>query len=85
MQASLNDLLHDNIKGKQLIVWTSQAFEKTRKSLASAALLAYPKGNAKLALFTDTSDRSVGAATTKRQQRLGTAGVLFEESGRVEI
>ena len=65
IQVPLNDLLQGNIKGKAPIQWNSealQAFEECKKSLANAALIAYPAPDAALALFTDASDFAVGAA-----------------------
>jgi len=63
--ASLNDLLRGNARGKTPVEWFSraqEAFDASRESLAKTALLAHPRGNAKIALFTDASDQSVGAA-----------------------
>jgi len=57
------------MKGKEPLRWTpnaQQAFEKTKESLAQAALLAHPRMSRKLALFADASDRSVGAALQQR-------------------
>ena len=65
IQAPLNELLQGNIKGKAPIQWNSealQAFEECKKSLANAALIAYPAPDAALALFTVASDFAVGAA-----------------------
>jgi len=63
--APLNDLLRSNACGKTLVEWSpkaQKAFDASRESLAKTALLAHPRGNAKIALFTDASDQSVGAA-----------------------
>ena len=71
IEAPLNDLLQDNIKGKTPVTWTQaarQAFQTVKESLARATLLAHPEQNAKLALFTDASDTSVGAVL---QQKTG--------------
>lgn len=65
LQAPLNDLLHGNIKGKTPITWTTStqaAFNECRESIAQAALLAYPEPNAPLAIISDASDFTVGAA-----------------------
>ena len=65
LQAPLNDHLQDNVKGKTPVNWTAesvQAFEACKESLAQATLLAHPKPDAPLALFTDASDFTVGAA-----------------------
>lgn len=67
--APLNDLLRNNMKGKAPITWTPQAeraFEASREKLAQATLLAHPRSDAELALFTDASDHSVGAALQQR-------------------
>ena len=65
LQAPLNDHLQDNVKGKTPVKWTAtsvRAFEACKESLAQATLLAHPKPDAPLALFTDASDFTVGAA-----------------------
>jgi len=49
--------------------WTPtmvQAFEDCMASLSSATLLAHPDPSATLALFTDASDTSIGAALQQR-------------------
>ena len=64
-QAPLTALLEGNAKGKQPIRWTPEtmrAFEETKRRLAEATLLAHPKTDAPLALFTDASDSAVGSA-----------------------
>lgn len=64
VQAPLNELLRGNVKGKTPVNWTPEAaaaFEESRASLARAALLAHPKQDAPLAVFTDASDFTVGA------------------------
>jgi len=63
--APLNDLLRGRSKGKAPIEWTPQArqaFEAAKESLAQATLLAHPRVSTELALFTDASKNSVGAA-----------------------
>jgi len=57
--APLNDLLRDNARGKTPVEWSpkaQKAFDASRESLVKTALLAHPRGNVKIALFTDTSD-----------------------------
>ncbi|KMQ86466.1 pol polyprotein [Lasius niger] len=69
IQAPLNELLHGEVKGKTPITWTPQAqeaFKITKESLTQATLIAHPKLNAELALFTDASDNSVGAVLQQR-------------------
>jgi len=68
--APFNDLLHGNVRGKTPVSWflqAQEAFDASRESLAKTALLAHPKTNAELALFTDAFDQSIGAAL--QQQR----------------
>ncbi|XP_011688456.1 PREDICTED: uncharacterized protein LOC105450360 [Wasmannia auropunctata] len=68
-QALLHDLLGSK-KGATVLEWTAetkQAFEDTKNSLAQTALLAHPKAHTELALFTDASDRCVGAVLQQRQ------------------
>jgi len=65
----LNDFLLGNIKGKARVAWTPQArqaFNDSKEKLARAALLAHPGAGAELALFTDASEQSVGAALQQR-------------------
>lgn len=64
-QAPLNELLKGNVKGKTPINWTPEAtsaFEASKESLAQATLLAHPQSSAPLAIFSDASDRAVGAS-----------------------
>ena len=63
-QAPLTSLLEGNVKGKQPIRWTPETTRASKeiKRLAEATLLAHPKANAPLALFTDASDTAVGSA-----------------------
>jgi len=64
--ATISELLHRNIRGKTPILCSSKAekaFEKSKKSLAKTKiLLVHPKMNGELALFTDASNQSIGAA-----------------------
>ena len=65
LQAPLNDHLQDYVIRKTPVNWTAesvQALEACKESLAHAALLAHPKPDAPLALFTDASDFTMGAA-----------------------
>jgi len=58
MQTSIYDLLGAK-KDAATIEWTEeaqQAFENTKRSLTQTALLAYPRANVELDLFTDASD-----------------------------
>ncbi|XP_033218483.1 uncharacterized protein LOC117173944 [Belonocnema kinseyi] len=64
-QAPLHELLKGNIKGGSIMIWNEtalQAFEECKKSLAEAALLAYPAPAAPLAIFADASNFAIGAA-----------------------
>jgi transposase InsO family protein len=65
MQAPLNNLLKDGVKGNEPVHWSSEtdvAFESCRQSLAHATRLTHPKQNAELSLYTDASDTAMGAA-----------------------
>lgn len=66
IQAPLNTYLH-NVKkrDKTPIEWTAeatQAFEACKDSIKNAALLAHPSHHATLAIFSDASDKTAGAA-----------------------
>jgi len=68
MQAPIHDLLGVK-KGATAINWTKEtlhAFEKTKQSLAQIALVAHPRAHAKLALFTNAYDHSIGAVLQQR-------------------
>lgn len=68
-QAALNDLLQGNTKGNAPVSWTPEAeaaFEACKESLAQAALLAHPRLDAPLAVFTDASDFTIGAALQQK-------------------
>jgi len=57
------------VKGSQPVDWTPtmfQAFEDCKASLYRATLLGHPDPSATLALFTDASDTSIGAALQQR-------------------
>jgi len=60
--APINEFLQDNVRGKTPILWSSQAQEAFETNLATATLLAHPKINAELALFTDASNQNIEAA-----------------------
>jgi hypothetical protein len=63
-QAPLNDLLQGNAKGRAPVNWNPAAvtaFEECKDALARATLLAHPKPDAPLAIFTDASDFAIGA------------------------
>lgn len=64
IQAPLNALLAGAVKGSQPITLKGdalKAFDETKKSLSTAALLTHPNSQAKLALITDASDTAIGA------------------------
>jgi len=70
MQAPIHNLLGAK-KGAAAIIWTEeaqQAFENTKQSLTQTTLLAHPRANAELALFTDASDHSTGAILQQQYQ-----------------
>jgi len=63
IQAPIHDLLGAK-KGAAIINWTEEAqqiFRNIKQSLTQTALLAHPRANTELALFTDASDHSIGA------------------------
>lgn len=63
-QAPLNALLTGSVKGTHPVDLTGdalKAFEQCKEALSSAALLAHPDCEAKLALVTDASDVALGA------------------------
>ena len=70
IQSPLNKLLGNSKKNdKTPVSWTpdaEKAFQKYKKDLANAALLAHPAPNAKLRLITDASDTSIGAAVEQQ-------------------
>ena len=70
IQAPLHAALAGHkVKGSQPVDWTPtmvQAFEDCKASLSRATLLADPDPSATLALFTDASDTSIGAALQQR-------------------
>lgn len=69
VQAPLNNLLQGNVKGNAPVPWTPEAikaFDACKDSLAEATLLAHPKRDAPLAIFSDASDFAVGAALQQK-------------------
>ena len=65
VQAPLNGLLAGNVTNNSPIEWstdTVKAFDDSKRALARATLLAFPKVGAHLAVFADASDFTVGAA-----------------------
>lgn len=64
-QAVLNSLFTESRKGdKREIVWTDaliEAFEKTKRDFANAAMLVHPRSGALLRVVTDASDLAMGA------------------------
>jgi len=80
--APMNDLLQRNLKGKTLVTWTPQArqaFESSKKSLAEATLLAHPRLNAELALFTDASTALEQRLAATRKRRLGAVSIFLKK------
>lgn len=68
-QAPLNEFLQGNAKGKTPVPWTPEtikAFEECRETLAQATLLAHPESDAQLAIISDASDTTAGAALQQR-------------------
>lgn len=65
LQAPLHDAISKPLlKGAQLVPWTATleaAFNSCKEALSSATLLAHPKTDSTLGLFTDASSQSVGA------------------------
>lgn len=65
-QTTLQKLINGNRKNdKSIIVWNdaaTAAFQKCKKELANAVMLAHPASNAPLILQVDASDTAVGAA-----------------------
>lgn len=70
VQRVVQEMISGNVKNdNRVLEWTAesvQAFEDCKRQLANAALLAHPKFDAELALFTDASDFAVGAALNQR-------------------
>jgi len=69
VQAPLNDLLQGNAKGRTPVTWSpaaDAAFDQCKDALARATLLAHPKLDAPLAIFTDASDFAIGAVLQQR-------------------
>lgn len=68
-QAPLNSALRGNIKGSKKIDMHPErikAFEETKTQLAKATLLAHPRSEAEIALFTGASDNAIGAVLQQR-------------------
>jgi hypothetical protein len=62
--APLNDLLQGNVKGRTPVSWNpvaTKAFVECKDALLQATLIAHPKTDAPLAVFTDASDFAIGA------------------------
>ena len=47
---------------------TIEAFEKTKRALANSAMLAYPRADCEIGLYTDASDQSVAGVLTQRSK-----------------
>ena len=63
IQEPLNDLLRGNVKGRTPVNWNpaaNAAFDEVKDALARATLLANPKPDAPLAIFTDASHFAIG-------------------------
>lgn len=70
IQAPLNALLGDSVKGSHPVNITGDsldAFEECKASLCRATMLAHPDVDAKLGLVTDASDTAVGAALQQKK------------------
>ena len=64
VQAPLHDLLQGNAKSRAPVTWNpaaDAAFNQCKDAPARATLLAHPKPDAPLAIFTDASDFAIGA------------------------
>ena len=72
--------LHNAIGGKKKkLEWTSalqSSFEKAKKAITEAVLLAFPSRDAKLQLVTDASDLAIGAALQQHTPQ-GPAPIAF--------
>ncbi|XP_076247800.1 uncharacterized protein LOC143187473 [Calliopsis andreniformis] len=69
IQAPLITALQENVKDRTPVEWTSdriEAFELCKESLARATLLAHPDVTLPLAIFTDASNYTIGAALQQR-------------------
>jgi len=64
--ASINEILHGNVRGKTPILWSSSS--RSDRSIARKFGQSHssPKINAELALFTDASNQSIEAALQQR-------------------
>jgi cleavage and polyadenylation specificity factor subunit 1 len=63
VQAQLNNLLQGNAKGRTPVTWNpvaDAAFDDCKDALARPTLLAQPKLDGPLAIFTDASDFAIG-------------------------
>ncbi|CAK1578763.1 unnamed protein product [Parnassius mnemosyne] len=70
IQAPLHALLTGRVKGSHPVNIsgdTKTAFENCKRSLCTAALLAHPDSDARLALVTDASDTAIGAVLQQRK------------------
>lgn len=85
-QKVVQELIQGNVKNdNRVLVWTeesAQAFEDCKKQLANAALLAHPKLDAELALFTDASDFAVGAALNQRVEANGNRSLFTHRNSQ---
>jgi len=94
MLTPLNDFLQNNMRGKVLVEWTTQAptyaFEVSKVSLVQATFLVHPRASVELALFVDVSDCSVRmhySITAMEWRWFGVIGFLLKkaESNREQI
>ncbi|XP_076660087.1 uncharacterized protein LOC143363376 [Halictus rubicundus] len=68
---TIADKYPGNVKGRAPVTWTPErieAFERCKESLAHADLLAHPDTTLPLAIFSDASDFTVGAALQQRSR-----------------
>jgi len=86
MQALIHDLLGAK-KGAAAINWTEeaqQAFENTKQSLTQTTLLAHPRANTELALFTDASDHNIGAVLQQYQDGWDPLAFFFKKLSQIQ-
>lgn len=64
-QAPLNEMLKGTVKGSHPVTFTTlelEALEACKNALCKATLLAHPECDAKLAIFSDASNNTIGAS-----------------------
>jgi hypothetical protein len=80
VQAPLKDLLRGNAKGRARVTWNpaaDAAFDKCKNALALETLLAHPKLDAHLAIFTEASDFAIGAVINNVLMARGSRSSFF--------